>query len=143
MNFVSKWITTEDFENIKAIDVFHKQFVPKEIEETAFMNYHSHFIKEFYVDKTGNYEMRISADDYYKLYINGEFVCQGPAPAYFDAYNYNQINISRFLNKGKNIIAVQVYYQGLINRVWNSGINVKMKMYKIADSKCTILASHF
>lgn len=133
MNFVSEWITTKDFENLKATDVFHKQFVPKEIKASAFTNYHSHFIKELNVDKIGNYEMRISADDYYKLYINGEFVCQGPAQAYFDSYNYNQIDISDYLHRGKNTIAVHVYYQGLINRAWDSGDN---RMGLIADILC-------
>ena len=133
MKFVSDWITTDEFEKIKAIDVFHKQFEPKEIAETEFKNYHSHFIKELNIEKNGNYEMKISADDYYKLYINGEFVCQGPAPAYFDTYNYNLINISNFLNEGKNIIAVHIYYQGEINRAWNSGDN---RIGLIADILC-------
>lgn len=130
MNFISSWITTADFENIKPIDIFHKQFEPKEIEKSAFSNYHSHFVKEFYADGEGKYEIRISADDYYKLYINDKFVCQGPAPAYTSSYNYNQIDISNFINKGENMIAVHVYYQGLINRVWNSGDN---RMGLIAD----------
>lgn len=133
MRFVSDWITTDEFEKIKSIDVFHKQFMPKEIAETEFKNYHSHFIKELDIEKKGRYEIKISADDYYKLYINDEFVCQGPAPAYFDRYNYNVIDISDFLNEGKNTIAVHVYYQGEINRVWNSGDN---RMGLIADILC-------
>ena len=133
MGFVSGWITTQDFERIKAIDVFHKQFAPNKTEATAFENYHSHFIKEFFVEKTEDYMIRISADDYYKLYINGDFVCQGPAPSYFDIYNYNEVNISNYLKKGKNTLAVHVYYQGLINRVWNSGDN---RMGLIADILC-------
>ncbi|MCL2068908.1 MAG: family 78 glycoside hydrolase catalytic domain, partial [Oscillospiraceae bacterium] len=60
-------------------------------------------------------------DDYYKLYINGRFVCQGPAPAYHFHYNVNEYDISGFLREAENVIAVHVYYQGLINRVWNSG----------------------
>ncbi len=133
MEFNSKWITTKDFENLKPIDIFHKQGSNKKIEETSFYNYHAHFIKEFCVDETENYEIKISADDFYKLYINGEFVCQGVAPAYFDSYNYNKVDISKFLNKGKNIIAVHIYYQGLINRVTNSGDN---RMGLIADVFC-------
>ena len=65
--------------------------------------------------------LRISADDYYKLYINGIFIAQGPAPSYPEHYYYNTLDITPFLHQGKNIVAVHLYYQGLINRVWNSG----------------------
>lgn len=65
----------------------------------------------------------ISADDYYKLYINGKFVASGPAPSYYNSYNYNKIDVSDFLINGENTIAVHTYYQGLINRVWVSGDN--------------------
>lgn len=65
--------------------------------------------------------LRITADDYYKVYVNGVFSGQGPAPAYPENYYYNEIDISKMLRKGSNLIAVHVYYQGLVNRVWNSG----------------------
>ena len=65
--------------------------------------------------------MRISADDYYKLYINGNFVAEGPAPGYPNAYFYNEIDVSAFLKSGENTIAVHTFYQGLINRGWVSG----------------------
>lgn len=65
--------------------------------------------------------MRITADDYYKLYINGRYAGQGPAPAYPEYYYYNELDITRYLKKGKNVLAVHLYYQGLVNRVWNSG----------------------
>lgn len=67
------------------------------------------------------YELLITADDYYKLYVNGKFVTQGPAPAYPEKYYYNRIDITPYLTTGHNILAVHLYYQGLINRVWNSG----------------------
>jgi len=60
----------------------------------------------------------ITADDYYKLYINGRFIGQGPAPGYYFHYWYNRYDISDVLCKGENVVAVHVYYQGLINRVW-------------------------
>ena len=65
--------------------------------------------------------MRITADDYYKLYINGRYAGQGPAPAYPEYYYYNELDITPYLKKGKNVLAVHLYYQGLVNRVWNSG----------------------
>ena len=65
--------------------------------------------------------MRISADDYYKLYVNGRFVAEGPTAGYPEAYFYNEIDVTDFFVEGENIIAVHCYYQGLINRVWVSG----------------------
>lgn len=70
---------------------------------------------------TGRVILRITADDYYKLYVNGRYAGQGPAPAYPEHYYYNELDITPCLHKGKNILAVHLYYQGLVNRVWNSG----------------------
>lgn len=133
MNFNAFWITAPLFEHLKPTDVMHNGNKSNVNAENAVENYHVHFIKSFNASKDKKYTMRISADDYYKLYINGEFVCQGPAPGYPDRYNYNTVDISGYINDGENIIAVHVYYQGLINRVWNSGDN---RMGLIADVFC-------
>lgn len=117
------WITTKDFEDLTPIDVFHKEYGEKQGEVSAYTNVHTHFIRDFIADGTKAYEIKISADDYYKLYVNGKFVCQGPAPAYVSAYKYNCADITPYITSGKNRIAVHVYYQGEINRVWNSGDN--------------------
>lgn len=69
----------------------------------------------------GRTVLLITADDYYKLYVNGTFITQGPSPAYPGAYYYNRVDITDALLPGKNVIAVHLYYQGQINRVWNSG----------------------
>ena len=69
----------------------------------------------------GRFALRITADDYYKLYVNGTFLAQGPAPGYPEHYYYNTLDITPYLRKGRNVAAVHLYYQGLINRVWNSG----------------------
>ena len=94
-------------------------------------NLHAVFSKAFCIDEAfENARIKISADDYFRLYINGEFVGQGPAPSYSFAYNYNEFDIKSYLNSGENEIRVIVYYQGLINRVWVSGDN---KVGLIAD----------
>lgn len=122
--FQSKWITTERFIHLTPVNVFHKERdSSKTVKESSVLNYHVKFRKKLWLDSYETVKIRISADDYYKLYINGTFVCQGPAPAYAEYYNYNEIDISSFVKKGENMIAVHVYYQGLINRVWNSGDN--------------------
>lgn len=121
---ISKWITDKDFEELTPINVFHKEH-----DESAaighrgdLMNRHMLIRKKFSCGQIFDDAcICITADDYYKLYINGTFVGQGPAPAYHFRYNWNKYDISHLLKQGENIIAVHVYYQGLINRVWNSG----------------------
>lgn len=119
--FIGKWITSEEFSSAEPVNVFHRQLDKTDISSKTPKNSHILFRKKFVTDKTENTYIYISADDYYKLYINGEFVCQGPAPGYHFHYYYNEINISSYLKKGENVIAVHTYYQGLINRVWVSG----------------------
>lgn len=65
----------------------------------------------------------VSADDYYKLYVNGQFVGQGPAPGYpHIEYHYNTFDITPYIAAGKPLcIVAHAYYQGLQNYVWVSG----------------------
>lgn len=122
--FKGKWITNLEFANLKPRNVFHKQLDEVDLPCGEHRNRHILFRKTFLCDSlTKNATLYISADDYYKLYINGQFVAQGPAPSYHFYYNYNAIDVSKYLQKGKNLIAVHTLYQGLINRVWQSGDN--------------------
>ncbi len=119
--FNALWITNEMFENLSPENIFHKEHPFHEIvPDEKYQNQHILFRKKFSINKNGAYRIRISADDYYKLYINGAFVTQGPAPAYHFNYYYNTIDITDYLCDGENTIAVHTYYQGLMNRVWVS-----------------------
>lgn len=65
---------------------------------------------------------KVTADDYYKLFLNGKFLAQGPAPAYPRDYLYNVIDLTAAWHRGgKNVIAAHAYYQGLKNYAWVSG----------------------
>ncbi|MCD7772267.1 MAG: family 78 glycoside hydrolase catalytic domain [Oscillospiraceae bacterium] len=123
MNFIGSWITTKDFISEKPVNVFHRELDNVEIRNCGQKGYYALFRRNFMLDSTENTVIRISADDYYKLYINGSFVCQGPAQAYYFSYNYNEVDISHFLRSGENEISVLVFYQGGINREWCSGDN--------------------
>lgn len=112
--FSGKWITAQEFFNNKS----------------SICNFYMKVKKSFFLNKISKAYIVITADDYYKLYINGKYVGQGPAPGYDFAYNYNKYDITEFLQIGENIIDVIVYYQGLINRVFVSGDN---KQGLIAD----------
>lgn len=122
--FIGQWITTEEFANLKPRNVFHRQLDTSVNLPEEHVNRHILFRKKINIEKQfKNATMYITADDYYKLYINGRFVMQGPAPSYPFSYGYQTLDVSQYLQKGDNIIAVHTYYQGLINRVWVSGDN--------------------
>lgn len=120
-NFQGSWITSADFSDLKPINVFHRQLEKMDIRSLAPQNSHILFRKWFETEHGKKTFIYISADDYYKLYVNGKFVCQGPAPGYPFHYYYNKVDITEYLKDGRNLIAVHTYYQGLINRVWVSG----------------------
>ena len=118
----AKFITHPDFSDVKPIDVFHKELDEREYSHPDhLMNKHYVFRKRYTLAKKARAILKITADDYYKLYVNGSFVTQGPASSYPEHYYYNEIDLTDYLVEGDNTIAVHVYYQGLINRVWVSG----------------------
>ena len=118
-----KFICHKDFENLKPIDVFHKELSPNPAEKHAesLCNRHILFRKKAFFGKASKAILKITADDYFKLYINDVYVTQGPPPSYPDHYYFMEIDVTPFLKEGVNTFAVHNYYQGLINRVWVSG----------------------
>ena len=120
-DFKAKWITNEDFAPLVPLNVFHKELETYEpYHEERYRNRHILFRKKITLPAFEKATVRISADDYYKLYVNGVFVTQGPAPGYPFHYYYNELDLTNYLVPGENTIAVHTYYQGLINRVWVS-----------------------
>ena len=115
-----------DFADLAPLNVWHKEHAAYEQPHhpEQLKNRHILFRKKFVLPrfdaKTSRAVMRITADDYYKLRINGMAVTQGPAPAYPSAYYYNEVDVTEYLREGENVISVHQYYQGLVNRVWVS-----------------------
>jgi len=139
--FTGKWITDDAFCNLEPVNVFHRQLEKKEIPSKAPHNVHMLFRRKFAAAAGQKTEIFISADDYYKLYLNGKFVCQGPAPGYPFHYYYNKVDITDFVQDGENLIAVHTYYQGLINRVWVSGDDRQGLILDVEQNGKVILAS--
>ncbi len=140
--FSPAWYTIPQFTDTKPLCMYHKEQENVQIENNGLQNLHVLARTDFMIEeqkdnnqtdsdfsagdfrKTNRrYILRISADDYYKLYVNGHYVAEGPAPAYIEHYFYNEIDITEYLTEGKNVFALHLYYQGLVNRVWNSGDN--------------------
>ncbi|MFB9276955.1 family 78 glycoside hydrolase catalytic domain [Cohnella cellulosilytica] len=123
----AKWIQDEAFADAVPLSMTHKQTSVQTLPEHRrdLQNRHMLVRKTFTLSSAeldgGSLQLDITADDYYKLYINGAFVSQGPAQGYPFHYPYNRLDVTDWLREGRNIIAVHVYYQGLINRAYNSG----------------------
>lgn len=117
------WYTIPEFSHIRTQNPYHREQESMRMDVDAPKNVHVLVRSEIWIEEKGGrqYLLDITADDYYKLYVNGHFAGQGPAPAYPEQYYYNIIDITSWLQEGKNVLAVHLYYQGLVNRVWNSG----------------------
>ncbi len=139
--FQGKWISNEVMANLQPRNVFHRQLDKQDIDCSKHRNQHILFRKKFMIGQFQAARIFISADDYYKLYINGKFVAQGPAPSYHFQYHYNEINVSDYLMRGENTIAVHTLYQGLINRVWQSGDHRHGMICDLVVDKKTVLIS--
>ena len=117
------FICHPDFANEVPRAVFHKEMEPVDCTEKdpRFLNRHVLFRKKIRIPHFSRAILNVTADDYYKLYINGCYVAQGPAASYPHTYYYNTLDVTPFLREGENTLALHTYYQGLINRVWVSG----------------------
>jgi len=68
------------------------------------------FRKEIVIKtKPEKFIIHISADNRYKLYINGVYVSNGPARSHLFKWNFESIDISSHLRSGKNIISSIVW----------------------------------
>ena len=56
--------------------------------------------------------VHVSGDNRYRLYVNGGYVCEGPARDDLHHWPYDSIDIAPFLQTGKNVIAAQVVNYG-------------------------------
>ncbi len=76
-----------------------------------------HFRKNFDLNEVpGTFLIHISADNRYRLYVNGKYLTYGPAIGDIDHYRYESIDIAEFLQTGKNVIAAEVVNFGEYRR---------------------------
>jgi len=117
------WIRDPVFEGVPVLNLFHREFEPKP-KTSGPTHVHTLFRKDITLDRAPvSATLFITGDDYYKFYINGNYVVQGPSPSYHFAHPYYRLDVTDSLHAGANCLAAHVYYQGLINRVWNSADN--------------------
>ena len=133
-NWKAEWLTIPQFARIRPINLLHKEqecaakknerqesIVGENGRQETWKNVHVLVRACFCAEKeSGNLRLNITADDRYKLYLDGGFVAEGPAPGYPSHYYYNRIALGE-LEAGEHVLAIHLFYQGLINRVYNSG----------------------
>jgi hypothetical protein len=69
-----------------------------------------HFRKSFSLkEKPEEFIIHVSADNRYRLFLNGEEVCYGPARGDLLHWRFDSIDIAEYLNQGKNTLAAVVW----------------------------------
>ena len=77
------------------------------------VNIFAQFRHSFWIDSVPEKAtLYITADQCYRLYINGEYVNSGPARGYQKSWPYDEIDVAKYLRPDKNVIAVRVYNAG-------------------------------
>jgi hypothetical protein len=72
-----------------------------------------HFRKSFELASIpAEFIIHISADNRYRLFVNGQAVCFGPARGDLSHWFYESIDIAKFLKPGKNLLAAVVWNFG-------------------------------
>ncbi|KAJ6023838.1 hypothetical protein N7540_004635 [Penicillium herquei] len=67
------------------------------------------FRRSFTIEKVpSECGIHISADTRYRLYVNGQSVCFGPAKSHLGEWNYETVDIAPFCRPGRNVLAVRV-----------------------------------
>lgn len=79
-------------------------------------NSYALFRKEFSLTKLpARAPLFITADQSYQLYLNGQYVCRGPARGYQSHWPYDELDVRPFLQRGRNVIAVRAHNPGFSN----------------------------
>ena len=99
------WVNPE---NVAPSKDWQSQWIWLEEEDNHMMLSRKTFVMDELPEKAILY---ITATSQYKLYVNGQYLLQGPARSAAHHQSFDQLEISQLLKKGINTIAVRVHYQ--------------------------------
>jgi len=93
VNWTAQWIMHPTAEpQAHAVILFRKNFeLPKKPEK---------------------FVIHLSADNHYRLFVNGQYILRGPARGDISHWFYETVDIARYLQSGKNTIATEVVNWG-------------------------------
>ena len=64
------------------------------------------------LQKPARFVVHVSADNRYRLFVNGKAVALGPARSDTQNWNYETLDLAPYLQAGRNVLAAQVWYMG-------------------------------
>ena len=96
MKFKAKWIWKKQ----RNYNLYNQTVIAKKI---------------FNVNNFKSADIYITADSFYRLYINQIWVNDGPAKGWPNHFPYDKIDVSSYLKKGSNEIKVEARYNGIGN----------------------------
>jgi len=77
------------------------------------------FRKNFQVDAVPEtFEVRVSADNRYKLFVNEQLVSLGPVIGDIKHWNYETVDLAPYLKAGDNLLAAMVWNEGELKPVF-------------------------
>lgn len=77
-------------------------------------NHYAHFRRDFELATVpATAPLAITADKAYKLYVNGSYVCRGPARGYQEHWPFDEVDLAPYLRAGHNWLAVEAYTPGI------------------------------
>lgn len=110
-------MTTPEWWDFQPVDLFCREQAEQPAASDAPRNFHL-LVRGGAALPPGECELRVCADDHYQLWLDGQYMGQGPVPAYPGRERYDTYPLE---GDRTVTIALHLYYQGLVNRVWNSG----------------------
>ncbi len=99
-------------------EIFHQaRWIWPENHHWDLYNGYAQFRKEFTLKAaiSGRCPLFITADQSYRLFINGNSVARGPARGFQATWPYDKIDVSSYLVRGRNVIAIRAYHPGFSN----------------------------
>jgi len=82
----------------------------------AYMDLHNHYAQfrwDFDLSTiAGTIPFFITADKSYRLFVNGAYVCRGPARGYQSHWPFDEVDLATYLKPGHNWISVEAYQTG-------------------------------
>lgn len=146
VDWQAQWLKDPIFEGVEYRELIHPN---RNTENNGkIQNIHTLHRKELCIKENDLVQARlyITADDCYKLSINGEFIGTGPAPAYPSDFPYNAWDITRNLVANRvNCIGVHTFYHGMHSLTFPSADNLQGLLLQLeidfADGSSRVIIS--